>query len=91
MKQHAAAALGVQALFERLDQIILRISPRGDIFLLRLIAALIPVALLAVDGLFDIRLFYRLAIPFYVFCLVLYAYGLLKTLLLQRQVSAELL
>jgi Cu+-exporting ATPase len=91
MKQHAAAALGVQALFTRLDQLILRISPRGDIFLLRLIAALIPVALLAVDGLYDIRLFYRLAIPFYLFCLALYAYGLLKTLLLQRQVSAELL
>jgi Cu+-exporting ATPase len=59
--------------------------------LLRLIAAVIPVVLLAVDGLYDLPLFYRLAIPFYVFCLALYAYGLLKALLLQRQVSAELL
>jgi P-type Cu+ transporter len=80
-----------ETLFKYLDQLILRISPRGDIFLLRLVAALIPVVLLAVDGLYDIRLFYQVAIPFYVFCLALYAYGLLKTLLLQRQVSAELL
>jgi P-type Cu+ transporter len=80
-----------ETLFKYLDQRILSLSPRGDIFLLRLIAAVIPVVLLAVDGLYDLPLFYRLAIPFYVFCLALYAYGLLKTLLLQRQVSAELL
>jgi hypothetical protein len=83
--------LRAETLFKYLDQLILSLSPRKDIFLLRLIAAVIPVVLLAVDGLYDLPLFYRLAIPFYVFCLALYAYGLLQTLLLQRQVSAELL
>lgn len=84
-------ALRVEALFKRSDQMLLRISPRGDIFLLRLVAALIPVMLLAIEALFGIPFFYQLAVPFYLWCLTLYAYGLLKSLILQRQVSAELL
>ncbi len=84
-------ALRVESLFKRLDQMLLRISPRGDIFLLRLVAALIPVILLAIEALFGIPFYYQLAVPFYLFCLTLYAYDLLKSLILQRQVSAELL
>ncbi|RPH76903.1 MAG: hypothetical protein EHM80_13640, partial [Nitrospiraceae bacterium] len=81
----------VETLFKRADQTILSISPRGDIFLLRLVAALIPVMLLAIEALYGILFFYQLAVPFYLFCLALHAYGLLKALILQRQVSAELL
>ncbi|NWF74845.1 MAG: cadmium-translocating P-type ATPase [Nitrospirae bacterium] len=91
MTQIEGDALRGEALFKYLDQMILRISPCGDIFLLRLLAALIPVILLAIDSLFGIPFFYQLGVPFYLFCLALYAYGLLKTLFLQRQVSAELL
>ena len=60
-----------ETLCKYVDQLILRISPRGDIYLLRLVAALIPVTLLAVDALFDIPFFSRLGVPFYVFCLAL--------------------
>ncbi len=77
--------------FEKVDAELLKISPRKDIMLLRVIAAVIPVVCFGVDALYDIPFLYWLGIPFYLFCLVLYLEGLLKSLLLMHKVSAELL
>lgn len=77
--------------FERLDQEILSISPNRDVFLLRLIAATLPVVFFAIDAIYAMHFFYWLGLPFYLFCLALYAYAFLKSLLLLQQVSAELL
>ena len=77
--------------FDKIDAELLKISPRQDIMLLRVIAAVIPVVCFGVDTLYDIPFLYGLGIPFYLFCLVLYLEGLLKSLLLMHKVSAELL
>ncbi len=77
--------------FDKIDAQLLRISPRQDIMLLRVIAAVIPVVFYGLDALYDLPALYWLGIPFYLFCLALYLEGLLKSLLLIRKVSAELL
>lgn len=74
-----------------LDQRILAISPKHDVFLLRLLAAVPAVVFLAADALYRVPFFYWLGVPFYLCCLLLYAHGLMKSLLILRQVSAELL
>lgn len=76
---------------QQLDQRILSLSPQRDVFLLRLIVALLAVVFLAIDVLYSMPFFYWLGLPFYLLCLALYAQGLLKSLLIMRQVSAELL
>ncbi|MDD1651392.1 MAG: cadmium-translocating P-type ATPase [Methylococcaceae bacterium] len=73
------------------DEIILRASPNHDVFLLRLLAALPPVIFFTVDAIYGLAVFFWLGLPFYLICLLLYAHGLLKSLLFMRQVSAELL
>ena len=77
--------------FDKIDAELLKISPQGDIMLLRVIAAVIPVVFFAGDCLYDIPFFYWVAVPFYLFCLALYLEGLLKAILLMHKVSAELL
>ena len=77
--------------FDKIDAELLKISPQGDVMLLRVIAAVIPVVFFAGDCLYDIPFFYWVAIPFYLFCLALYLEGLLKAILLMHKVSAELL
>lgn len=77
--------------FDKIDTELLKISPRQDIMLLRVIAAVIPVTLFGLDAFYDLRLLYWLGMPFYLFCLALYLEALLKTLLLMHKVSAELL
>lgn len=74
-----------------IDAHILQVSPRHDLFLLRLFAAIPPVVFFAADAIYDLPLFFWLGLPFYLVCLLLYTLGLLKSLLLMRQVSAELL
>jgi Cu+-exporting ATPase len=76
---------------QRLDQRILSLSPQRDVFLLRLIVALLAVVFLAMDALYGMPFFYWLGLPFYLLCLALYTQGLFKSLLILRQVSAELL
>ncbi len=77
--------------FDRIDTELLKISPQGDIMLLRVIAAVIPVVFFAGDCLYDMPFFYWVAVPFYLFCLALYLEGLLKAVLLMHKVSVELL
>lgn len=77
--------------FDKIDTELLKISPRQDIMLLRVIAAVIPVTLFGLDAFYDLPLLYWLGMPFYLFCLALYLEALLKTLLLMHKVSAELL
>lgn len=77
--------------FDQIDAQLLKISPRQDIMLLRVIAAVIPVILYGLDALYNLPALYWLGLPFYLFCLALYLEGLLKSLLLLRKVSAELL
>jgi len=77
--------------FDKIDAELLKISPRRDIMLLRVIAAVIPVALFGLDALYDLPVLYWLGMPFYLFCLALYLEALLKSILLMRKVSAELL
>ncbi len=77
--------------FDKIDAELLKISPRRDIMLLRVIAAVIPVALFGLDALYDMPVLYWLGIPFYLFCLVLYLESLLKSVLFLHKVSAELL
>lgn len=77
--------------FDKIDAQLLKISPRKDIMLLRVIAAVIPVAFFGLDALYDLPALYWLGMPFYLFCLALYLEALLKTILLMRKVSAELL
>lgn len=77
--------------FDKIDAELLKISPRRDIMLLRVIAAVIPVALFGLDALYDLPVLYWLGIPFYLFCLALYFESLLKSVLFLRKVSAELL
>lgn len=78
-------------LLQQLDRRILSLSPQRDVFLLRLIVALLAVIFLAMDALYGMPFFYWLGLPFYLFCLALYVQGLVKSLLILRQVSAELL
>lgn len=77
--------------FDRIDAELLKISPRGDIMLLRVLAAVIPVVLFGLDALYDLPALFWLGIPFYLFCLAIYLEALLKTVLFMRKVSAELL
>lgn len=77
--------------FDKIDAELLKISPRQDIMLLRVIAAVIPATLFGLDALYDLPLLYWLGMPFYLFCLALYLEALLKTLLLMHKISAELL
>ena len=77
--------------FDRIDAELLKISPRRDIMLLRVIAAVIPVVFFGLDALYVMPVLYWLGMPFYLFCLALYLEGLLKSLLLMHKVSAELL
>ncbi|MCQ8127681.1 heavy metal translocating P-type ATPase [Methylomonas rivi] len=77
--------------FDRIDAELLKISPSGDIMLLRVLAAVIPVVLFGLDALYDLPVLFWLGIPFYLFCLAIYLQALLKTLLFMRKVSAELL
>lgn len=77
--------------FDRIDAELLKISPSGDIMLLRVLAAVIPVVLFGLDALYDLPALFWLGIPFYLFCLAIYLEALLKTILFMRKVSAELL
>lgn len=77
--------------FDKIDAELLKISPRRDIMLLRVIAAVIPVVLFGLDALYDLPALYWLGMPFYLFCLALYLESLLKSVLIMRKVSAELL
>ena len=77
--------------FDRIDAQLLKISPHRDIMLLRVIAAVIPVVLFGLDMLYDMPALYWLGMPFYLFCLALYLESLLKSILIMRKVSAELL
>ncbi|WP_305907654.1 cation-translocating P-type ATPase [Methylomarinum sp. Ch1-1] len=77
--------------FDQIDAQLLKISPHQDIMLLRVIAAVIPMIFYGLDALYDLPALYWLGMPFYLFCLALYLEGLLKSLLLMRKVSAELL
>jgi heavy metal translocating P-type ATPase len=77
--------------FDSIDAELLKISPRRDIMLLRVIAAVIPVVLFGLDALYDLPALYWLGMPFYLFCLALYLESLLKSVLIMRKVSAELL
>ena len=77
--------------FDKIDAELLKISPRGDIMLLRVIAALIPVVMFGLDALYDLPVLFWLGIPFYLFCLGIYLEALLKTILFMHKVSAELL
>lgn len=77
--------------FDKIDAELLKISPRRDIMLLRVIAAVIPVVLFGLDALYGLPALYWLGMPFYLFCLALYLEALLKTILLMHKVSAELL
>ncbi len=64
--------------FDKIDAELLKISPHRDIMLLRVIAAVIPVALFGLDALYDLPVLYWLGMPFYLFCLTLYLEALLK-------------
>ncbi|MCK4843037.1 MAG: cadmium-translocating P-type ATPase [Methylococcales bacterium] len=77
--------------FDKMDAELLKISPRKDIMLLRVIASIIPVVCFGLDMLYDIPALYWLGIPFYLFCLGIYLESFLKAVLLMRKVSAELL
>lgn len=81
----------IEAWLRASDGYLLRISPRQDLFLMRLLAAVPPVIFFAADALYDQPFFFWLGLPFYLICLLLYTQGLLKSLLLMHQVSAELL
>lgn len=81
----------LERLVLNLDERIRALSPQRDPFLLRLGAALLPVVFFATDALYGVPFFFWLGLPFYLLCLALYSHGLLKSLLVQRQVSAELL
>jgi len=77
--------------FDKIDAGLLKISPRQDIMLLRVIASIVPVVFFGLDAFYDWPILYWLGMPFYLFCLALYLEGLLKSILLQHKVSAELL
>lgn len=77
--------------FDKIDAELLKICPRGDIMLLRVIAAVIPVVLFGLDAFYGMPVLYWLGIPFYLFCLAIYLEALLKNILFMRKVSAELL
>ena len=77
--------------FDRIDAALLKISPNKDIMLLRVITAVIPVVCFGFDALYQMPLLYWLGIPFYLFCLAIYLEALLKSILLMKKVSAELL
>ncbi|WP_051906903.1 heavy metal translocating P-type ATPase [Methylomarinum vadi] len=83
--------MSYKAYFDKIDAELLKVSPRGDIMLLRVIAAVIPVLFFGLDALYRIPVLYWLGMPFYLFCLALYLEGLLKSVLLMHKVSAELL
>ncbi|MBN2700283.1 MAG: cadmium-translocating P-type ATPase [Methylothermaceae bacterium] len=80
-----------ESFFRWLDRKLPKVSPQGDPLLLRLLSAVIPVVFFAIDSIYGMPFFYWLAMPFYWFCLTLYALSLLRSLVLVRQVSAELL
>lgn len=77
--------------FDKIDAELLKISPRGDIMLLRVIAAVIPVVMFGLDALYDLPVLFWLGMPFYLVCLGIYLEALLKTILFMHKVSAELL
>jgi len=77
--------------FDKIDAELLKISPRGDIMLLRVISAVIPVLMFGLDALYDLPVLFWLGIPFYLVCLGIYLEALLKTILFMHKVSAELL
>ena len=64
--------------FDKIDAELLKISPRRDIMLLRVIAAVIPVVLFGLDAFYDMPVLYWLGMPFYLICLALYLEGLVK-------------
>jgi len=80
-----------KAYFDKIDAELLKISPRKDIMLLRVIASIIPVVCFGLDALYGMPVLYWLGIPFYLFCLGIYLESFLKAALLMRKVSAELL
>ena len=55
--------------FDKIDAELLKISPRKDIMLLRVIASIIPVVCFGLDMLYDLPVLYWLGMPFYLFCL----------------------
>ncbi len=77
--------------FDDIDARLLKTSPHQDIMLLRVIASVIPVLGFGLDAIYDLPILFWLGMPFYLFCLALYLEGLLKSILLMRKVSAELL
>ncbi|MDV3241162.1 MAG: hypothetical protein LOY00_05160 [Methylocaldum sp.] len=76
-------------LLQQLDRRILSLSPQRDVFLLRLIVALLAVIFLAMDALYGMPFFYWLGLPFYLFCLALYVQGLVKSLLTGSRSAAR--
>ncbi|QXP85219.1 cation-translocating P-type ATPase [Methylococcus sp. ANG] len=83
--------MSFEGFFRWLDSELPKISPFRDPLLLRLVLAVIPVVFFAIDALYDMPFFYGLALPFYWLCLALYALGLLRSVAILHQVSAELL
>lgn len=79
------------AFFKKVDALLGAISPNHDKMLLRVIAALIPVLCFAGDLIFGSPILVSIGVVTYLFCLVLYAEGLLRTILMMHRVSAELL
>ncbi|WP_265581506.1 heavy metal translocating P-type ATPase [Methanofollis aquaemaris] len=79
------------ALFKKVDTLLDAISPNHDKMLLRVIAALVPVLCFAGDQVFGSPVLASIGVVTYLFCLLLYAEGLLRTIVLMHRVSAELL
>ncbi len=76
---------------QALDRHVLRLSPNHDLFLLRLLVVVPAIVFFVIHSIYQLSGFYWLGLPFYLLCLGLYLLGLLKALLIARQVSAELL
>lgn len=79
------------AFFKKVDALLGAISPNHDKMLLRVIAALISALCFAGDLIFGSPILASIGVVTYLFCLVLYAEGLLRTILMMHRVSAELL
>lgn len=80
-----------QNFFNETDKAIIKISPRNDVMLLRVLTAVFSIICFAVDFFVYLPSVYWIGVVFYIFCLFLYFEGLLKSLILLHKVSAELL
>ncbi|WP_062399461.1 cation-translocating P-type ATPase [Methanogenium cariaci] len=79
------------AIFKRVDALLAAVSPNHNVMLLRVIAALVSVLCFAGDQVFGYPALALAGTVTYIICLLLYAEGLFKTIILMHRVSAELL